>query len=110
MDHLPRASGVPSPKDVLGYHIGQPNALLAWLRDHEPDVYAQTRWVLMCKDFIRLRLTGQELAVVLALGWATQPELQTQVHSGQRPCLYFARQRARWTKARNPHIAESTNG
>ncbi|HPM82301.1 MAG TPA: FGGY-family carbohydrate kinase [Candidatus Anammoximicrobium sp.] len=38
---------------------GQPNALLAWLRDHEPDAYARTRWVLMCKDFVRARLTGQ---------------------------------------------------
>src|ERR1700735_631929 len=27
VDHLPKSSGVPSPKDVLGYHIGAPNKL-----------------------------------------------------------------------------------
>ena len=27
VDHLPKAAGVPSPKDVLGYHIGQPKKL-----------------------------------------------------------------------------------
>src|SRR5579863_579156 len=27
VDHLPKSSGVPSPKDVLGYHAGAPNKL-----------------------------------------------------------------------------------
>ncbi len=27
VDHLPKVSGIPSPKDVLGYHIGQPGKL-----------------------------------------------------------------------------------
>ena len=27
VDHLPRVAGVPSPKDVLGYHVGQPKKL-----------------------------------------------------------------------------------
>jgi hypothetical protein len=27
VDHLPKVSGVPSPKDVLGYHVGQPRKL-----------------------------------------------------------------------------------
>lgn len=35
-----------------------PAALLAWLRDHEPDAFSRTRWVLFCKDWLRLRLTG----------------------------------------------------
>ncbi len=38
---------------------GQPNALLRWLLDHEPDVLERTRWVLMCKDYIRFRLCGE---------------------------------------------------
>lgn len=37
---------------------GQPPALLAWLEDHEPDVFDDTDYVLSCKDYIRLRLTG----------------------------------------------------
>src|ERR1700719_3523310 len=27
VDHLPRGAGVPSPKDVLGYYIGEPKKL-----------------------------------------------------------------------------------
>src|SRR6266851_444096 len=27
VDHLPKVSGVPSPKDVLGHHIGEPKTL-----------------------------------------------------------------------------------
>jgi L-xylulokinase len=41
---------------------GQPNALLAWLRDHEPETLARARWALMCKDYTRLRLTGEAAA------------------------------------------------
>src|SRR6187401_468091 len=27
VDHLPKVNGIPSPKDVLGYHVGAPNKL-----------------------------------------------------------------------------------
>ena len=27
VDHLPKVAGVPSPKDVLGYHVGTPKKL-----------------------------------------------------------------------------------
>ena len=27
VDHLPKVAGVPSPKDVLGHHIGEPKKL-----------------------------------------------------------------------------------
>jgi L-xylulokinase len=39
-------------------YAGSPATLYAWLRDHEPDRFAAIRWVLFCKDWIRLRLTG----------------------------------------------------
>jgi xylulokinase len=32
---------------------------LLWLRRHEPDVYAQIEHVLLPKDYVRLRLTGE---------------------------------------------------
>ena len=37
----------------------QPVALLAWLRDNEPERYREIRWVFACKDYIRFRLTGK---------------------------------------------------
>lgn len=37
----------------------QPTALLAWVREHEPEVVGAIRWVFGCKDYVRFRLTGQ---------------------------------------------------
>jgi Zinc carboxypeptidase len=30
VDHLPKRAGVPTPRDVLGYHIGEPKKLTYW--------------------------------------------------------------------------------
>jgi xylulokinase len=35
---------------------------LLWLRAHEPDVFAQTRLVLLPKDWLRLKLTGEAVS------------------------------------------------
>jgi xylulokinase len=32
---------------------------ILWVRNHEPDVYAKARLVLLPKDYVRLRLTGE---------------------------------------------------
>jgi xylulokinase len=37
---------------------GMAGSTLLWLRQHEPTVYAQARWVLQPKDWLRLQLTG----------------------------------------------------
>lgn len=42
----------------------QPVALLAWLRDNEPENYRRIRWVFECKDYVRFRLTGEAFAEV----------------------------------------------
>ncbi len=47
------------PKTMQSLWPAQPNALLAWIRDNEPDVFARAGWALMCKDYIRFRLTGE---------------------------------------------------
>lgn len=36
-----------------------PSALLAWLRHNEPETLDRAKWLLHCKDWLRLRLTGQ---------------------------------------------------
>ena len=50
------------PKTMQALWPGQPNALLAWLADHEPELSGRTRWCLMCKDYTRMRLTGEAFA------------------------------------------------
>lgn len=47
------------PKIMQRLWPAQPNALLAWLKDHEPEAVRNARWLFMVKDFIRFRLTGQ---------------------------------------------------
>ena len=38
---------------------GYPLALLGWLKDHEPETLARTRWLLFHKDWLRWNLTGE---------------------------------------------------
>lgn len=40
----------------------QPIALLAWLRDNEPEAYAAIGYIFEAKDYIRYKLTGTALA------------------------------------------------
>jgi L-xylulokinase len=46
------------PKTAQCVWPAQPNALLAWLRDHEPASIDRAAAVLMAKDFTRFKLTG----------------------------------------------------
>ncbi|WP_040675724.1 FGGY-family carbohydrate kinase [Rhizobium grahamii] len=39
-------------------HVSAPSALLAWIRDVEPERFARIGHVLSCKDWLRLCLTG----------------------------------------------------
>lgn len=52
------------PKTMQSLWPGQPAALMAWIARHEPDTLRRTGWALMCKDYVRFRLTG-ELAAEL---------------------------------------------
>lgn len=38
---------------------GQPVALLAWLKDFEPETLQKARYIFMVKDLIRFYLTGE---------------------------------------------------
>ncbi len=39
--------------------VALPAAIIAWVREHEPEVYERIRWNLACKDWLRYKLTGQ---------------------------------------------------
>lgn len=47
------------PKTMQSVFAGQPTTLLRWFMDHQPEVLEETRWIFMCKDYIRFRLTGE---------------------------------------------------
>jgi L-xylulokinase len=52
------------PRTCQSIWPAQPAALLAWFRDNEPKTLERTRWIFMCKDYIRWRLTGEAGAEV----------------------------------------------
>lgn len=47
------------PRTMQSIWAGQPAALLAWMKEFEPESYNKTRWVLSCKDYIGYCLTGK---------------------------------------------------
>ena len=55
----------------------QPVALLAWLRDNEPEVMDNIRWVFECKDYVRFRLTGEARAEITDYSGANLVNLHT---------------------------------
>jgi len=52
------------PKTTQAIWPAQPNVLLLWLKRHRPEVIDKAAWVLMAKDFVRYKLTGQVNAEV----------------------------------------------
>ncbi len=47
------------PKTMQNLWAAQPNALLRWLIDNEPETMGNVKWLFMVKDFVRYRLTGE---------------------------------------------------
>jgi L-xylulokinase len=47
------------PYTIQSFWPAQPNALLAWIKRHEPQHYERIGAILMCKDYIKYRLTGE---------------------------------------------------
>ncbi len=47
------------PKTMQSIWAGQPVALLAWLKQHEPESLHKTHTIFMVKDLIRFYLTGE---------------------------------------------------
>ncbi len=65
------------PKTMQCVWPAQPNALLAWLNDNEPETMARAGWVLMAKDFVRSKLTGQFQAELTDFSGTSLMNLQT---------------------------------
>lgn len=57
--------------------VSQPVALLSWLKQNEPAIYDEIRWVFACKDYIRFRLTDVAAAEVSDYSGANLLNLST---------------------------------
>ena len=61
----------------------QPVALLAWLRDNEPEVMDNIQWVFECKDYVRFRLTGEARAEITDYSGANLMNLHTRQYDDE---------------------------
>jgi len=59
------------PKTYQTIWAGQPVALLAWLRDNDPETLNRSKYAITCKDYIRFLLTGEVRAEMTETsGWS----------------------------------------
>ena len=59
------------PKTFQTIWAGQPVALMAWLRDHDPETLERSKYAVTCKDYLRYILTGEFFAEITeASGWS----------------------------------------
>lgn len=70
-------------KTMQSVWAAQPNTLLAWLQDNEPETIKNARWILMCKDYIRFRLTGQIHAELTDMSGTSLLNLQTRDYDNE---------------------------
>ena len=56
--------GLAAGADANAVGAGNTLAKVLWVKDHATDVYQQSRWMLLPKDWLRYRLTGQIAAEV----------------------------------------------
>jgi L-xylulokinase len=47
------------PSILQEFWPAQPNALLPWLKQNEPESYARIDKIFLCKDYVKYRLTGE---------------------------------------------------
>jgi L-xylulokinase len=52
------------PKILQSIWPCHPASLLAWVKENRPGLMTKARWVLMCKDYVRYKLTGEIYAEV----------------------------------------------
>ena len=52
------------PKTIQSIWAGQPVAILAWFKEHNPNILKKIKWIFMCKDYIRYCLTGEAFAEI----------------------------------------------
>jgi len=76
------------PFTIQSFWPAQPNALLAWLKQHEPQNYERLGAVLMVKDYIKYRLTGEITGDYTDMSAASLMDVRNQSYSRELMALY----------------------
>ena len=95
------------PFTLQSFWPAQPNALLVWLKQHEPQQYDRIGAILMVKDYIKYRLTGEVTADYTDMSGANLMDVRNRSYSRELMALYDLEAvydaekslaRARWRK------------
>jgi L-xylulokinase len=76
------------PYTIQSFWPAQPNALLAWLKQHEPQNYECLGAVLMVKDYIKYRLTGEITTDYTDMSATSLMDVRNQCYSKDLMALY----------------------
>jgi L-xylulokinase len=76
------------PFTVQSFWAAQPNALLVWLKQHEPQNYERLGAVLMVKDYIKYRLTGELTGDYTDMSAASLMDVRNKCYSRELMALY----------------------
>ncbi|MBZ0303150.1 MAG: carbohydrate kinase, partial [Anaerolineae bacterium] len=85
------AAGLPArtfPHIWQNTYAGQSPPLLVWLKQHEPETYAQIGTLLLCKDYINYRLTGEQATDISDMGTTGLLRVPEKIYSRDLLALY----------------------
>jgi len=76
------------PYTIQSFWPAQPNALLVWLKKNEPRNYEQVGAILMVKDFIKYRLTGEISVDYTDMSATSLMDVRNKCYSRELMALY----------------------
>ena len=76
------------PFTTQSFWSAQPNALLAWLKQNEPQNYERLGAILMVKDYIKYRLTGEITGDYTDMSATSLMDVRNQCYSRELMALY----------------------
>jgi L-xylulokinase len=76
------------PYTIQSLWPAQPNALLAWLKKNEPENYERVGAILLVKDYIKYRLTGEITADYTDMSAASLMDVRNKCYSRELMALY----------------------
>ena len=76
------------PFTIQSFWPAQPNALLAWFKKHEPQNYERLGAILMVKDYVKYRLTGEITGDYTDMSATSLMDVRNQCYSRELMALY----------------------
>jgi L-xylulokinase len=76
------------PFTIQSFWPAQPNALLVWLKKNEPENYAHLGAILMVKDYIKYRLTGEITGDYTDMSATSLMDVRNKCYSRELMALY----------------------